>query len=214
MIQEALAQRKLPELMRFSNGKKVATPEDWRKRREEILALLRREIYGFSPEPPEAVRGVVMGAKRDIFAGKADQSLISVEFGTPRGSFCFEVTMIVPKRVKKPPVFLHISFRSNGQIDPVPYEELVDNGYAVASFCYEDISPDRDDGFMTGLPAAYPRDAKTGWGKLSVWAWAASRVMDYLCTSTDIDCSSWTFPAGENRFMVRRPGRTIFPWDL
>ena len=41
----------LPELMRFENGGKVKTPEDWILRRKELLALYSEYMYGWMPDP-------------------------------------------------------------------------------------------------------------------------------------------------------------------
>ena len=35
----------MPELLRFLDGTEVKTPEDWQKRREEILGLYQYYIY-------------------------------------------------------------------------------------------------------------------------------------------------------------------------
>lgn len=73
-----------------------------------------------------------------------------------------------------------------------PAEELVDNGFASLSFCYEDVTGDNGD-FTDGLAGALfengqrkPNDP----GKIAMWAWAAHRVMDYaqtLCDVLDLD---------------------------
>ncbi len=41
----------LPELMVFADGTPVRTPEDWARRREEILRLYSRYVYGEMPDP-------------------------------------------------------------------------------------------------------------------------------------------------------------------
>ena len=66
-------------------------------------------------------------------------------------------------------------------------EEILDHGFAVAAFCYEDVTDDSAD--FNKLAAMYPRDEKTGWGKIGMWAFAASRVLDYLETREDIDAT-------------------------
>ena len=41
----------LPDLMTFADGTPVETPEDWARRREEILALYAHYVYGEMPDP-------------------------------------------------------------------------------------------------------------------------------------------------------------------
>ena len=42
-----------PELLRFANRTPITTPEQWPARREELLDILRREEYGYSPAAPD-----------------------------------------------------------------------------------------------------------------------------------------------------------------
>ena len=40
----------LPELMRFTDGREVKTPEDWKRRRKELLDLYSEYMYGYMPD--------------------------------------------------------------------------------------------------------------------------------------------------------------------
>ena len=40
----------LPELLRFADGREVKTPEDWERRREELLTLYSEYMYGYMPD--------------------------------------------------------------------------------------------------------------------------------------------------------------------
>lgn len=186
-LHELLHQMNLPDVLTFDNGMQVCHADEWSMRRSAILDNLRREIYGYSPEPPASVAGQVINCLEHDLANKAVQWSLVLNFETPKGSFAFPLTLIIPKRVQKPPTFLNIAFRPDIPDKYLPVEEIIDNGYAIASFCYLDVSADAADDFRQGLPAHYPRDPETGWGKISVWAWAASRVMDYLQTRDDLD---------------------------
>lgn len=89
------------------------------------------------------------------------------------------------------PFFVHINFRSDVPDRYMPTEELIDNGFAVLSFGYEDVT--RDDGdFTSGLAGVLyengkraPHDA----GKIALWAWAAMRCMDYAEHDERLDCA-------------------------
>ena len=189
MLQEKLNARRLPDLLTMNDGRNVKTPDEWRMRRRELLELLSREEYGFSPAAPESVRGVIDPAsgrgEASVYAGKATQRQIRLSFDTPGGEFAFPVTLITPERVAKAPAFVYLGFQSDIPSPYLPMEEIIDHGFALASFCYTDITADGPD--FDKLGAMYPRDEKTGWGKLGIWAFAASRVMDYLETRDDID---------------------------
>lgn len=190
MLKEMLADRQLPELLLLNNGQKADTPDKWRIRRRELIDLLSREEYGFTPSAPEKVKAEVepmtdWETNTHAFANKAIQQVIHLSFDTPGGRFSFPFKLAVPKSVSKAPVFVHIGFRPDFPDRYLPVEEILDHGFAVAAFCYEDVTDDSAD--FNKLAAMYPRDEKTGWGKLGMWAFAASRVLDYLETRNDID---------------------------
>jgi hypothetical protein len=186
---DELRKRELPEVLTFCSGKAADSPSLWRKRRVEILELLSREIYGFSPPPPENVTSVVQQCNDKSFAGKAVHSVIDIRFDTPKGEFSFPVNLFIPRTISPAPLFLHIAFRPDIPDMYYPVEEIIDSGFATASFCYKDVAPDFDDGFVGGLAGMYAgsRRAPDEWGKISMWAWAAGRVMDYLQTLEEID---------------------------
>lgn len=66
-------------------------------------------------------------------------------------------------------------------------EKIIDAGMALATFYYGDIDPDFDDGFENGIHAVTGKPAKNEWGSIGSWAWACSRVLDYLETNEAID---------------------------
>ena len=189
MLTGKLKERELPDLLTFKNGEAVDSKALWSKRRAEILELLKSEIYGFSPPPPQKVTAVIQKCDDDAFAGKAVHSVIDIQFDTPKGQFSFPINMIIPKNISRAPLLLHIAFRPEIPDRYYPVEEIIDGGFATASFYYKDIAPDNEDGFVGGIAGMYPRNSHSTeqWGKISMWAWAAQRVMDYLQTLNEID---------------------------
>ena len=190
MLKELLEKRCLPDLLTASDGSKVQTIDDWRKRRLEMIEILSREEYGYTPAAPKEVRACIepmddWETNTHAFANKAFQQIIHLSFDTPGGTFSFPITLAVPKAVEKPPVFLYLGFRRDFPDRFLPVEEILEHGFAIATFCYQDISSESPE--FDKMAAMYPRDEKSGWGKIGVWAFAASRVMDYLQTRDDID---------------------------
>lgn len=186
MLHEKLAARKLPSLMKMNCGKDVRTPDDWRVRRRELLEILQREEYGFTPSAPKKVIGTIENSER-AFAGKAIQSLIRISFDTPNGTFAFPFTLIMPEKSAKAPMFLCINFRPDIPDRYIPVEEIIDHGFGLAIVYYNDITADGPE--LDGLAAMYPIDASTGWGKIGMWAFACSRILDYLETRSDVDAA-------------------------
>jgi len=194
MIFEDLAKRKLPPVLTENT-----TAENWPQRRKELLDIFAREEYGFSPEPPPGVEAVINRVEDWAWAGKAVHTEIDLKFQTPKGEFSFPVDVVLPKREKKLPLIIYISFTKYPIGKYGPIEEIVDGGYALATFCYEDVAKDENDGFVSGISAMYARTGNgADWGKIAMWAWAASRVMDYAQTLDGID-KNRIFCAGHSR---------------
>lgn len=185
MINQLLQERKLPSLTTFSDGTPVSTPEQWKARRSELINLLSEQVYGFTPAAPDHVDCEILSSDDKAFAGKAVHQKLTLSFDTPNGRFAFPVDFIAPKKVTPAPLFITIAFRPDVPDRYLPMEEIIDHGYAVATFHYNDVTT--DNGENTGLKTMYPCDEQTGWGKIGMWAFAASRVMDYALTRPDID---------------------------
>jgi hypothetical protein len=69
-----------------------------------------------------------------------------------------------------------------------PVKEILSRGYGLVTLNYGDVDPDDNDGFIRGANVLFnqKRDS-TSYGKISVWAWGLSRVMDYLETNKAVD---------------------------
>ena len=133
-----------------------------------------------------------------------------------------DLQLYLPADAKgKTPVFLGISFLPNWTIydDPdlsVPdsitrpdghrvqapargsmdkswqLDKILAHGYGLATFCYNDVTPDYDDDFARGIIPHFYRPGQTypdpdQWGAIAAWAWGASRALDYLETDVQID---------------------------
>jgi hypothetical protein len=77
-----------------------------------------------------------------------------------------------------------------GAFDPTIF---MDRGIGVAMVYYGDLEPDFSGGDRLGLRTAIgmpntPRQPSE-WGAIGVWAWGASRVLDYLLTNPEINPS-------------------------
>lgn len=75
------------------------------------------------------------------------------------------------------------------QADRWPIERIVERGYAVATFFYGDVYPDRSDGRALSVQPLFDRDAGApyNWGAIATWAWGMSLALDALRSMTEID---------------------------
>ena len=155
---------------------------------DEITELLLREEYGYLPEAPFEII-----AEEEIdstfYSGKCIMRHIRLTCKTKYGNFTFPVNYNCPISDEPVPCFVFINFRDNVPDKYLPSEEISDLGYAVMSFCYKDVTTDDND-FTNGLAGLiYPDGERndTDPGKISIWAWAAMRVMDYALTRPEIN---------------------------
>ena len=186
---EALAQRELAPLLELADGR-ACTPELWPTRRAELLTLLSEHIYGYTPPAPPEVRAEILSTDPLACAGKVRHERILLSFATPRGEYSFPCDLFVPHMDQPAATFLQLAFRSDLPDRYTPVEEITDQGFALVNLCYQDVTPDSKFGdYSSGLAAHYigeqQRDATT-WGKIGIWAYGASRVLDYLQTRSDL----------------------------
>ncbi len=185
---DELKRRKLPDILLFSDGRKVEDKEMWTERRAEIAEILQHNYCGYEPPIKPKVTGIVTKEDSKTFcAGKAVYQKLDISCKLTTGNFTFPCHFAKPKNIVNPPVFVYISFSDSFVDELLPLEEIIDEGFAVAAFYYQNIAPDTDDNFMNGIALSYGRNPFDAWGKVRMWAWGASRVMDYLSTRDDID---------------------------
>lgn len=172
---------------------------DWKNRRIEIANILQSELFGYRPADPEEIsfEYLPIGDAHVFTGGKADYLKILIHTKVNGKEFSFPMYGAVPKEKKNLPFFIHIRFKSNKSTfqsihmyDP-PIEEIIDNGFAMFWFGYEDVTTDNMD-FNDGLAGIlYDGRERTGSdpGKIAMWSWAASRVMDFCQTLDCLDFS-------------------------
>lgn len=80
-----------------------------------------------------------------------------------------------------------------GQVDAWNVEMIIDRGYALATFYYGDVDPDKStNDFTDGIQPHFfnkgqTEPAKHDWGAISAWAYGVHRVIDYLETDKSVD---------------------------
>ena len=186
-VAKMLEERKVPDALILKSGRRVKNVKDFEKRREEIKKILEEEAYGVIPPKPDHLRVDVESVMDNFCAGKAPWQKLKFVCTLGDKEISFPVSAVIPKSEKPLPAFVHINFRDAVPDRYMPSEELVDRGYAVFSFCYNDVT--KDDANFKDKAAQYlsNRRRKNGSSKIAIWAWAAMRVMDYIETLDTID---------------------------
>ena len=161
--------------------------------REEMLQRLLSQEYGHLPEKPEKLAFKTEVLPDLTFGGKAVCNRVTAQCVIRGREFTFPFLTAIPTTPHMHPFFIHINFRP-GIVDYYqPVEEILDNGFAILSFCYNDVTLDNDDlgdglaGILFETGVRGPEDP----GKIALWAWAAQRVMDYAqgLDTLDLSCA-------------------------
>lgn len=210
----------LPSVLMCHDGEMVQTKEQWeQKRRPEILNLFTTYMFGKAPVLKHKLPCTVSRINEKALNGCATRKEITIQLtDDPQGPH-IDLQLYLPNHVSgKIPVFLGISFMPNYTIydDPdlsVPeitdekmkkrsfrgsmdkswqLDKILEHGYGLATFCYNDVDPDFDDDFQNGVHPYYYEKGQNSpdpdqWGSIAAWAWGMSRAMDYLETDKKVD---------------------------
>lgn len=195
-----LARLNLPDVLMKADGTKMTCAADFEARRAEYIDLLAREEYGYLPDAPYEIEYEVVPGERLFGGGTAEQYQVKVTVKMNGGVHTFPMYCCIPVENRPCPAVLLVNFRPGIPDAYLPGEEIADNGIAAFSICYNEVTYDNDD-FTDGLAGLIyqGRDRRpTDPGKISMWAWAAMRAMDYILTLDCIDAKNIAI-AGHSR---------------
>ena len=171
----------LPDLMTFQDGTKVETAGDWQRRRQEILSLYERYVYGFMPDP--AGETVTYDLKDCTeCAGKE----LTVRVSANGKTVSFTVLVTLPESAAPEggyPCFIEYwGYKWMGRAGADPNcLYAASRGYAGINYSPVDVAADNST--MTGpfyelYPYGERPEEQTG--VLLAWAWGASKILDAL----------------------------------
>lgn len=171
---------RLPDPLRMNDGKRVKTADGWQARRNEIREMVLRIEYGCVPPAPENVEIESVEDAEIVNYGKSTHRRAMLKFG-PGQSLKMRVDLFVPNDADRP---LATVLRVGA--DDSPSRQINGRGYAYACYDQHALDPDPGDGKDVVGPAqaAYP---DYDWGSIAVWAWGASRALDYLAALPELD---------------------------
>ena len=176
VVNEFLEARKIPNVLEG-----VGTKDDFEKKQDKIRKLLTDRQFGEIPAKPEHMFVESDEPYENFAAGKAVRKHLTFNFEMDGKSFSFPAMSVIPKGKQKCPAFVFIGFEKGEATKYMPTEEIVERGFALFTFCYNDVSRDNNN-FKDGI-AKYlvkSRRKSSAPSKITLWAWAAMRVMDYI----------------------------------
>jgi hypothetical protein len=209
----------LPELLVSDNGQRVTSSQQWEKgRRMELLRKFEQHVYGKIPGRPTDMHFEIVEKSQNAFEGKATRVQAQIYFDKERSIPPLNVLVYLPNDKSKVPVFMGMNFNGNHTVHQDPeilisdqykalksenerperginsgrwvVDELIANGFGVATAWYEELEADHKEGFKTGIRTTLARDLNIDtheWGALAVWAWGLHRMVDFLETIPQVD---------------------------
>ena len=181
---EVLKERDYLPILKMNDGTPV-TRENWQERRAELSELLEKYSYGRYRRPTiKKVWGEYVTGDAAFCAGKVLWERIKLFFETEEyGIGSFPIDIYTPVELEKPPVFLNVTFGKEPQ-KYLPIEEITDNGFAICVIDYQEMVTDVHCTFKGPLAEYFGVTAENrgpeDWGKIGMWAWGASRALDYI----------------------------------
>lgn len=173
----------LPDLLHFQDGRAVQWPEDWPRRRQELLDAVLPLEYGGLPPAPRATGGEELHASTVSRLGGARYITCRVvaEFDRP---FAFLLYLHVPPGPGPFPVVL-TGDACWGYVTDEITAEVLRRGNILAQFNRVEIAADVRNADRT--KGIYPLHPKETYGALAAWAWGYHRCVDVLTAMAFVD---------------------------
>lgn len=188
MLNQELKNLNLPDPLRMNDGTYCDTTEKWEKRREEIIELFEKEVFGKTPKKPENVKYEIISTYEKAVAGFATYNRIKISFNTEKGEFSYEADLYLPNNVINVPLAIFLHFGDGPTCRVFPIEDLINANIAILAIRYEEIMVDKND-FSKGLAGMFLDDINNRksheWGAIGCWAYAVSCAVTVALT---IDC--------------------------
>ncbi len=187
-----------PNIFTSLSGEKINSRMVWEDfRRDEIIALFEHFVYGERPKVvPDELAFETETVNEDLDGVLIRHIKITLD------GFSFTVNSYTPKDAKKVPVFItythetyDLKYDIEKDLNPdfMPIGDIVRRGYGVIIMKLCSVYPDRFYVYehKTGIFTAYPKSDKnrrdSDWASVSAWAYATSRIVDYIETDELFD---------------------------
>lgn len=188
----------LPDVLQSSAHGLAKNKTAWEKwRRPEVITLFEDNVYGRLPKEYDSIKFTIRYKDAAAMAGKAHLKEVAIKVWRLNKFVTLHLHLFIPNNKRPAPLFLFINNRDTTNTDITrkiksefwPAELVVDSGYAMAAFWVADAAPDNATEYQNAALQLYPEVLTTNNGAKAIgaWAWAASRVMDYLVKDQEID---------------------------
>lgn len=188
----------LPDLFIRENGSLIKSKTEWENvRKPEIFRLFEREVYGQIPKDFDQIAFELVNQTANPYADISTLEEVNITVLRNGESHTMRLNFFLPKTGKGPfPVILLINYKpkyADGRLNEEgfwPVKELIERGFATASFHAETVAPDQAESFQNGIISTlYPEQSglADGMKALGAWGWGAMRAMDYFEQHPKVD---------------------------
>ena len=203
----------LPDLLTMADGTPVTNETEYQARRAEMLQLYQDYMYGTMPEEEEYDVAFQVLESGEALEGMAIRKQVRITITTPKGSMSSMMLMYLPKTTSKG-TFLGLNFSGNHTVwkdDKIipsastdttsdkwksgngseagswPVDEIISQGYALATMCYLDWAADDANTYKDALIHLFEEREGREFTVYGIYAFGMSRAIDYLVTDEDIN---------------------------
>lgn len=202
----------LPEVLEMEDGTAVTTPEDFSRRREEILGLFEAHVYGAMPNDGFTTDFTVV-EEGEALGGAAWRKQVKITVSTQKGSSDALMLMYLPVSQSPVPVVLGLNFNGNHSVldDPAilpsyaneldsqeleadrgakaerwAIQDAISRGYGIATVYCNDFAPDSSKTYRSRVISLFDEPEFKAVG---AWAFGIMRGVDYLVQNESVDAS-------------------------
>jgi hypothetical protein len=185
----------MPDLMTFKDGTKVKSPDQWPKRRAEIVEDFEREVYGRVPKNVPKVKWEVVSTVEGESGGIAIVTKTLVghvdNSAFPKIKVAIQASFTVPKYAAgKVPIFIQFGggFGFGGKGGGISWQQqALNKGWGYGTINPGSVQGDNNQlrqGIIGLTNKGEPR-RPDDWGALRAWAWGVSCLIDYFEANPD-----------------------------
>jgi cephalosporin-C deacetylase-like acetyl esterase/lysophospholipase L1-like esterase len=186
----------MPDVLKMKKGARVTRPDQWPKRRAEIVEDFEREVYGRIPKNVPKVTWEVTATTRGDASGipTVSKTLLGHVDNSayPQITVNIQANFTVPAGAAGPvPIMIEFGFGSRGPRRPVagiPWTaQAIARGWGYGTIVPTSIQPDNNQlrsGIIGLTNKGLPRKPDD-WGALRAWQWGVSRLIDYFEANSD-----------------------------
>jgi hypothetical protein len=184
----------MPDALKMKNGTMVTTPEQWTKRRAEILEDFEREVYGRIPTNVPKVTWEVTNTTEGNIGGVPTISKTLVghvdNSGFPDITVNIQASFTVPANTPGPvPVLIQFGGGFGGRMGGGVSQQALSHGWGYGSINPGSVQPDRGGNALRqgiiGLTNKGKPRKPDDWGALRAWGWGVGRLIDYFEANPD-----------------------------